>query len=49
MRNPVYSFDEIGHAAMSSRDVVAAWVIVILLLIVSMIGFFLDQAATIAP
>jgi hypothetical protein len=31
------------------RDVVGAWIIIVVLLAASLIGFVLDRAATIAP
>ena len=49
LRNTMSSFEAVNRSAMSSRDAAAAWVIVILLLAASMVGFILDRAATITP
>jgi hypothetical protein len=43
------SFETVNRPAMSSRDAAMAWVIVVLLLVASIVGFILDRAATITP
>jgi hypothetical protein len=49
LRNSMSSFEATSRPVMSSRDAAAAWAIVIVVLVVSMVGFVLDRAATISP
>jgi hypothetical protein len=49
MRNRMPSFEEFPRPEMSMRDVVGAWIIIVVLLAASLIGLVLDKAATIAP
>jgi len=42
-------FDEIDHTAESNREVVSAWIIIVLLLLATSVGLLLDHAATITP
>jgi hypothetical protein len=49
MHNRMPSFEDLPRHAMSMRDVVGAWIIIVVLLVASLIGFVLDRAATIAP
>jgi hypothetical protein len=48
-RNRPLSFLEMQHATPPSRDVVEAWIVIILLACATIIGVVLDQAATITP
>jgi hypothetical protein len=42
-------FHEADHTPESFWEVVAAWIIVILVLVATSVGFLLDHAATLAP
>lgn len=42
-------FDEVDNSSESSWEVVSAWIVVVLLLVATSIGLFLDHAATMAP
>ncbi len=44
-----WAFDEVDHSPEPGREVVSAWIVVVLLLVATAIGFVLDHAATISP